>query len=178
MDRNELPLEPRHLGVPSSASKMISDPIVRLAQTVHLSCSDPNTIYETDQNEIPQESRHLGVPSALSKTISKPMVGSAQTVHLSSVKTSTMSKQTKTSFHMTHIALEFHWVCPKQFLSLCYIWRKLCTHLASRLALSPNAQKQASTWASLFRSTIGCVQNDFWAYGKFGTNHAPILHQH
>jgi hypothetical protein len=31
----------------------------------------------------------------------------------------------------------------------------------SRLALSQNRPKQASTWASLPRSTIGCVQNDF-----------------
>ena len=37
-DRNELPLEPRQLGVPSGASKMISEPKVRLVQTVHLSC--------------------------------------------------------------------------------------------------------------------------------------------
>jgi hypothetical protein len=44
MDRNDLPLEPRHLGVPSSVSKMISVPMVRLAQTVHLSYIDTNTI--------------------------------------------------------------------------------------------------------------------------------------
>ena len=43
-DRNELPLEPRHLVVPSSASKMISESVVRLAQTMHLSCTDTNTI--------------------------------------------------------------------------------------------------------------------------------------
>jgi hypothetical protein len=46
MDQNKLPLEPRQLGVPLGASKMISNPIVRLAQTVHLSCSDINTIME------------------------------------------------------------------------------------------------------------------------------------
>jgi hypothetical protein len=33
-DQNEHPLEPRHLGVPSSASKTISDPMVHSAQTV------------------------------------------------------------------------------------------------------------------------------------------------
>ena len=43
-DRNELSVEPRHLGVPSGASKMIYDPMVRLAQTVHLSCTDTNTV--------------------------------------------------------------------------------------------------------------------------------------
>jgi hypothetical protein len=36
MDRNELPLEPRDLGVPSDASKMILEPMVCLAPTVHL----------------------------------------------------------------------------------------------------------------------------------------------
>jgi hypothetical protein len=44
--RIELPLEPRHLRTPSSASKMISMPMVRLVQTVQLSCTDTNTIYK------------------------------------------------------------------------------------------------------------------------------------
>ena len=43
-DQNELPLEPRHLVVPSGVSKMISEWMVRLAQTVHLSCTDTNTM--------------------------------------------------------------------------------------------------------------------------------------
>jgi hypothetical protein len=37
---------------------------------------------------------------------------------------------------------------------------------------------QASTWASSPRSIIGCVKNDFWAYGLFSTKHAPILNRH
>jgi hypothetical protein len=44
MDRNELPLEPRDLGVPSGASKMISEPMVFLVQTMHLSCTDTNNV--------------------------------------------------------------------------------------------------------------------------------------
>jgi hypothetical protein len=35
--------EPHHLGVPSDVSKMISEPMVCLVQTVHLSCTDTNT---------------------------------------------------------------------------------------------------------------------------------------
>jgi hypothetical protein len=35
MYRNELPVEPSHLGGPSGASKTISKPMVRLAQTMH-----------------------------------------------------------------------------------------------------------------------------------------------
>ena len=42
MDRNKIPLEPRHLGVLSGAVKMISKPC--LEQTVHLSCTNTNTI--------------------------------------------------------------------------------------------------------------------------------------
>ena len=38
MERSEIPLDPRHLGVPSGASKMISEPMVRSTQTMHLSC--------------------------------------------------------------------------------------------------------------------------------------------
>jgi hypothetical protein len=43
-DRNEVPLEPRHLVVPSGVSKMISEPMVCLGQTMHLSCTDTNTV--------------------------------------------------------------------------------------------------------------------------------------
>jgi hypothetical protein len=41
---NEIPHDPRHLGVPSSASKTISVAIVCLVQTVDLSCTKTNTI--------------------------------------------------------------------------------------------------------------------------------------
>jgi hypothetical protein len=44
MDRSKLPLEPHHLGVPSSASKMISMPMLCLVQTVHLFCTNINTV--------------------------------------------------------------------------------------------------------------------------------------
>jgi hypothetical protein len=37
-------------------------------------------------------------------------------------------------------------VRPKWFLSLWYVWRKPCTYLVSRFALSPNGLKRASTW--------------------------------
>jgi len=43
-DQNEHPLVPRHLGVASGAFKMISKPMVRSAQTVHLPCVKFSTI--------------------------------------------------------------------------------------------------------------------------------------
>jgi hypothetical protein len=43
-DSSKLPLEPRHLGLSSGASKMISEPMVHSAQTVHLYCTDTNFV--------------------------------------------------------------------------------------------------------------------------------------
>jgi hypothetical protein len=58
-------------------------------------------------------------------------------------------------------------MCPKRFPSLWYVWRKPCIYLALRLTLSPNGPKQASTWHTLPRSTIGCAQSDFHACRLF-----------
>jgi hypothetical protein len=44
LHQNEISHDPRHLGVPSTAFKMISEPVVRSAQTVHLSCIMISTI--------------------------------------------------------------------------------------------------------------------------------------
>jgi hypothetical protein len=43
-DWNELPHEPHHLGVLSGASKMNYEPMVLLAQIVHQSCTNTNSI--------------------------------------------------------------------------------------------------------------------------------------
>jgi hypothetical protein len=72
---------------------------------------------------------------------------------------------------------EFHRFCPTWFSSLCYVRHKPYTYLASRLALSPNRPKWASSWATSPRSTIGCVQNDSWAYDMFRANCAPISYR-
>jgi hypothetical protein len=85
---------------------------------------------------------HQGVPSGLSKMISEPMVRSAQTVHLSCIKVSTISKRTKSSFHLSLVTMEYHWFHPKRFLSLSYVWCKLFTYLEPTLTSSPNGPKQ------------------------------------
>jgi hypothetical protein len=90
----------------------------------------------------------------------------AQTMHLSCTNTNTVSKWIETRFHIINITEEIHRVCSKWFLSLWYVRCKMCPYLASRLALSPNRPKRASTWASSHRITIGCVQDDFWVYGS------------
>jgi hypothetical protein len=130
-----------------------------------------------DWMELPLEPRQLRVPSWASKMILSLCYVSAQTVHLSCTDTNTISKWTKMIFHMTHITLEFHREHPTWFLSLWYVRCKSCTNIASRLALCPNGLNWASTWALSPRSIIGCVKNDFWAYGTFGANRANILHR-
>ena len=98
---NELPLEPRHLVLPSGVTKMISEPMVCLVQTMHLSCTDTNTTSKRKRREIPHDPCHQGVPLGACKIISDPIVHSTQTVHLSCVKISTIFKWTKTSFHLS-----------------------------------------------------------------------------
>jgi hypothetical protein len=44
VDQNELPLVPRQQHVPSGLFKMISEPMVCLALTMHLSCTDTYTV--------------------------------------------------------------------------------------------------------------------------------------
>ena len=103
MDPNKLPLEAHHLGVLSGASKMISKPMVFLAQTVHLSCANADTMSKQTENEIPHDPLQLGVPSGAFKMISEPMVRLAQTVHLTCTDTSIISKWTEKIFHMTQV---------------------------------------------------------------------------
>jgi hypothetical protein len=47
-----------------------------------------------------------------------PMVCSVQTVLPSCIDANTLSKWTKTRFHMTHVTYKFHWVLPKLFMSI------------------------------------------------------------
>jgi hypothetical protein len=77
------------------------------------------------------------------------------------------TKQTKSSIHFSLVTKEYHQVRPKQFRSLCCI----------KISTISNELNQAFTWALSPRSIIWCVQNDFWAYGMFSTNRAPILNR-
>jgi hypothetical protein len=102
------------------ASKMILEPVVCSVQTVHLSCADTNTLsLQTYQNEIPHDPRHLGDPSHVSKMISEPVVRLTQ--KSSCYMITTISKRTKTSFHLSLVIWQFHRVHSKWFLGLWYV---------------------------------------------------------
>jgi hypothetical protein len=51
-NRNELPLDQRHQEVPSRVPVKISMPVVHLAQTVHLSCVEINTISKRSETSV------------------------------------------------------------------------------------------------------------------------------
>jgi hypothetical protein len=76
---------------------------------------------------------------------------------------------------MTHVTKEFQPVRPKGILRLWYIWCILLTYLALRLTLYPNEPQRDSTRPTSPRSSIGCVQKDFRAYGTVGANRSLIL---
>jgi predicted DCC family thiol-disulfide oxidoreductase YuxK len=100
--------------------------------------------------------------------ITNPMARPTQTVHPSCIKISTISKWTGLSLEPCHLRVPSG--APKWFLHWWYVWHKLCTYLAPTITLSPNGKKWDSTWPTSHRSSIGCVQNDFWAYGTFDAN--------
>ena len=101
-DQNEISHDPRHLGVPSGASKSISKPMVRSMQSVQLYCTDTNTVSKQTEMRFHMTHINQGVPSGASKPISKPMVRSTQSVQLYCTDANTVSKQTEMRFHMTH----------------------------------------------------------------------------
>ena len=187
MDRNKIQHDPRNLGVPSGASKTISDPMVQLCKPCNYLApmlvpppngpkqdstrpTSPRSSIECVQNdflsllyvrpqpsthlasrlassrnariELPLEPLHLRVASGASKTISDPTIHLVQTVHLSCTDASTTSKRTKTRFHMTTSPRSSIECVQNNFLSLWYVRHQPCTHLASRLASSPNTRNE------------------------------------
>jgi hypothetical protein len=166
-----------HLGVPTGASKMIlwayGSFDANRAPILHRRQHCP----KRDQNKIPHDPRHLGVLSGASNTIFEPTVRSVQTMHQSRIKSSTISKRTESSFHLSLITKESHRVRPKWFLCLWYVQCRPCTNLALTLTLSINVLKWDSTQPTSLTSSIGRIQNYLWAYGTFSANRVTILRQ-
>jgi hypothetical protein len=98
---NRAPPDPRHLGVPSGASKMIHEPIVSLTQTKGYLGPTLTLSQNRSKQKIPHDPRHLGVSLGASNTISEPTVHSTQTVHQSCIKSCTISKRTEPSFYLS-----------------------------------------------------------------------------
>jgi hypothetical protein len=79
-------------------------------------------------------------------------------VHQSCIKSSTISKRTEPSFHLSLVTKESHRLRPKRFLCLWYVRWKPCTCLAQTLTLSPNGLKRDSTRPMSLMSPSGASQ--------------------
>jgi hypothetical protein len=176
MDWIKLPLKPHHLGVTSRALKIISKPMVCLAQTVHLSCIKISTISKRNETSI-----HLCLITLEYHRVHPKQILSLWYVwhkpctYLAPTQTMYPNGPKRDSTDPRHLGVPLG--AYEMIFEPMYVRHKPC-YLASMLALSPNGLNRASTWASSLRSIIGCIQNYFWAYGTFGANRAPILHRH
>jgi hypothetical protein len=173
MERNELPLKPHKIRVPSYASKIIFEPMARLAQAMHLSSSETNTVTECTEtrfhmSHVTEEFRRVSTKwfPSLCYVRHKPCSYLASRLALFPNGTKRASTWASSPRRMV-----------KCIQNDFYIWRKPCTYLALTLTPSPNGSKWDLTWPTSHRSSIGCVQNDLWAYGTFGVNNAPVLRQ-
>jgi hypothetical protein len=176
MDCNELPLEPRQIGVPTGASKIIYEPMVCLAQTVYLSCIDITLSPNRPKRAFTWVSSPINTMGCVQNDFwAYGMFGANRVPILH--RHNTVSKQTKTSFHLSLITYKYYGVRSKWFLSLWYVRCKPCTYLALTQTLSLNRPKWDSTWSTSPRSSIECIQNNFWACGMFAINSGPILCQ-
>ena len=91
---NKIPLDPRYLEVPSGASKTIFEPMVRLAQSVHISYINTNTISKQTERDFTWPTSPRSSIECIQNDIRACGTFSAN-VHLSYINTNTISKWTK-----------------------------------------------------------------------------------
>jgi hypothetical protein len=156
---------------------MFSEPMVRSTQTLHLSCIKISTI----SNELTQASTWASSPRS---TIGCVQSDSRAYGMFSTIRAPILHR------HQHYLQMDqneiLHDSCHLRVLSRAskaisknLVCSSQTMHLSCvKISTISNELNQASTWALSPRSTIGRVQNDFWAYGMFSTNHAPILNRH
>jgi hypothetical protein len=130
--------------------------MVRLMQTMHLSCTDTNTIFKWTKTRFHMTHvtwEFLWVRPKLFMSLwyvqCKPCTNLASRLALSLNVPNRAPPE------------------PRHLGSLWYIWRKPSTNLVSTLTLSLNRSKRDFTWPTSTRSFIRCLQHYFWAYGTF-----------
>jgi hypothetical protein len=142
MNQNELSLERRHLGVPSGASKMITEPMVHSTQTMHQSCIDTNIVSKRPKLDLtwPTSSR-----------------GSNGCVH-NDFPSLWYVQHKPCTYLVSRLALfpngpkqAFTWASwPRRIIGCVqnyfYVWRKLCTYLAPTLTPSLYRPKRDLAW--------------------------------
>jgi hypothetical protein len=98
---------------------MIYERMVRLAQTMHLSCTDSNTISKWTETGF-----HMAYVTKEFHWVQPNdflAYGTFGTNHAPILREIRMiSKRTESSFHLKLVTQKCHWVRPKRFLSLWY----------------------------------------------------------
>ena len=150
--------------------------MVSLAQTVHLSCTDTNTISKEKKVRFHMTHVTMEFPRVCLKWF--PSLCYARCKPCAYLASRLALSLNGPSFHLSLVTRDYHRVHLKRFQSRWHVWHKLYTYLAPTLTQSPNRDKWDATRPTSHKSSIGCVQNDFWAYGTFGANRAPILCQY
>jgi hypothetical protein len=157
MDRNKLPPDPHHLGVPSGASKMISKPMVHSEQTVHLCCAETYTISKQTKTSfhwtyITKEYDQVS-PKPFPRPWyiwCKPCIYLAPRLKLSPNRT----KWASNWFMSPRSTIK----CVQNDIWAFGTFGANRIYLASRLTLSPNGPKWVSTWPTSHKSTIDCAK--------------------
>jgi hypothetical protein len=155
---------------------MISEPMVCLSQTMHLSCTDTNSVSKWKK----WDSTRTTTPRSSIRCVQNNVwdygtfdANRAPVLH----EVNSISERTEMSFHLSLVTYWYHRVSPEWFLSLWYVLCKPWTYLAPTQTLSPKGKKRDSTWSTSPRGSMRCIQNDFRACGSLNANGAPILHQ-
>jgi hypothetical protein len=156
---NRAPPDPRLLGVPSGASKMIYEPMVHLTRTEHLSCIDANTVskqIETRFHMTHVTSEFHRVPPILFPSLRyvrrKPCTNFASRVALSPNGpngASTWASSPRSPIECVQ----------NDFYANGMFGANRAPIFALTLGLCLNGLKRDSTWPTSLTSSIGCVQN-------------------
>jgi hypothetical protein len=153
---------------------MISTPMVRLTQTVHLPWIKISIISEwTELSIVPH---HQWVPSGVSKWfLSGWYISRKLCTYLALTLTLSTNGKKRDST----------WPTSPRGSNGCVqndFWAYAMFNANRALILRHDLHylqtDQDFTWASSPRCTSGSIQNDFWANGMFVTNCTPILYRH
>jgi hypothetical protein len=155
---------------------MIPEPIVHLAQIVHLSCIKISTISKWTETTF-----HLSVVTSEyhrvrpRRLLSLWYIWCQPCTYLSLPLTPSPNRPKLDLTWPSHLGVPSG---VSKIISEPLVHLVRTVHLSrTNKTPSPNGPKQDLPWPMSPTSSIGCVQNDFRAYGTFGTNRAPILRQ-
>jgi hypothetical protein len=137
---------------------MISEPMLHLAQTVDLSCSNTNNI--SNQTEVRFQMTHI--TSEFHRVRPKWFLSLR---YVQCKLWTDLASRLPLSLNRPKGA--YSWASSHRSTIGCI----------QNYFLHPNGAKWDSIWPTSCRSSIQCVQNNFRACGTYGANRAPILRQ-